>query len=106
MAEPVAGLCAVPESMRGTAFHGQWRQTRELGRRVVEHFSRILAIKNTAPDQVDRKLLVTDCRSPLPMTRSRAMRRIAFAIFLLASFAPAAAAPLHDSVSLNIGLNC
>jgi len=40
------------------------------------------------------------------MTPSPAMGRLGLAAFLLALAAPAAAAPLHDSVSLNIGLNC
>ena len=40
------------------------------------------------------------------MTPSRAMGQVGLAALLLALSAPAAAAPLHDSVSLNIGLNC
>jgi hypothetical protein len=43
------------------------------------------------------------------MTGSRAMTRVALLAFLLALSGPAAAAaaaPLHDTVSLNIGLNC
>jgi hypothetical protein len=34
------------------------------------------------------------------------MKRVALAIVLLAFFRPAVAAPLHDAVALNIGLNC
>ena len=34
------------------------------------------------------------------------MKRVALILFLATLAAPAAAAPLHDTVSLNIGLNC
>src|SRR6476659_2928976 len=34
------------------------------------------------------------------------MKRVALAIVLLAFIRPAVAAPLHDAVALNIGLNC
>ena len=34
------------------------------------------------------------------------MKRLALALVLLGFVRPAVAAPLHDSVSLNIGLNC
>jgi hypothetical protein len=40
------------------------------------------------------------------MSPSRAMKPTGLALFLLALSSPAASAPLHDPVSLNIGLNC
>jgi hypothetical protein len=40
------------------------------------------------------------------MTPSSAMRWAGLTAFLFALAAPAASAPLHDPVALNIGLNC
>ena len=40
------------------------------------------------------------------MTRLRAMERVGLAALLLALSARAGAVPLHDPISLNIGLNC
>jgi hypothetical protein len=49
----------------------------------------------------------TGCRRPRPMSPSRAMKRLAFALIL--SVVPVAAPaqpPLRDAITLNIGLNC